>query len=56
MPRSIEEDINFTLFTIKIPPLGLGAMKFIISCLLTQRMLHTKGPLVLVKEDVNGRQ
>ena len=55
--RSFKRYINFTLFTIQIPPLGMRAMKFIISCVLTQQMLHTKfGPVVLVKEDVNGRR
>ena len=43
--RSREEDyfkkyINFTLFTRKLPPLGVGAMEFTISCLLILQMLY----------------
>ena len=47
MPGSRKEDflekgINFTPFTPQLSPLGLGVMKYKMSCLLTLRMLHTK--------------
>ena len=40
--------MNFTIFTPKLPPLGI--IEFTISCLLTLQMLHTKfDPVVLKK-------
>ena len=58
--RLLKKYSNFTLFTIKLPPLWVGVMKFTISCLLTLQMLHTKfgldSPSSSWEEDVNTWQ
>ena len=40
--RFLKKYINLTLFTPKLSSLGNGLMKYTISCLLTQQMLHSK--------------
>ena len=40
--RFLIKDINFTLFTPKSSPFGVGVKNLNISCLPTQQMIHTK--------------
>ena len=69
MPWSKEEEdffkknINFTLFIPKLPPLGVGAMKFTVLVFLPNRCYISNlvkiGPVVFEKKmltDDNGRQ
>ena len=49
--RFINKYFNFTIFTPKLSPLGVGVMKYKISCLLILQILHTKFMKMLTEED-----
>ena len=58
--KVLKKYINFKFFTPKLPPLGVGVMKFTISCHLTLQLLHTKlgwdWPSSFWEEDFNARR